>query len=45
MLKTAFAAVDRFEDSPLGAMFGVAVLMVLTLIPLMMPESGMGMVN
>jgi hypothetical protein len=42
MLKAAFAAIDRFEDSPLGAMFGVAVLMVLTLILLMIPEAGMG---
>jgi hypothetical protein len=33
-------ALDQFEDSPLGMVFGLAVLFAMPLIPLMLNEAG-----
>jgi hypothetical protein len=34
-------ALDQFEDSPLGMVFGLAVLITMMLIPLYLNEAGM----
>lgn len=41
MLKRAFAACARFEDSPAGLILGLACLCALTLLPLALNEGGL----
>jgi hypothetical protein len=41
MLKRAFAACARFEDSPAGLILGLIILCLLALLPLALNEGGM----